>query len=88
MSPLAAVIGSSTRRLVPAPRGLSRKIRPPIASTRSFRPTSPVPRLKSAPPQPSSLTATRKTSSAYSTSTLTDEARACLATLVSASAAT
>src|SRR5271165_5085392 len=85
--PLVLVSGSSTRRVVPAPRGLSRKIRPPSASTRSLRPARPVPPVKPAPPAPSSLTATRRTSPATSTWTLTAEARACLAALVSASAA-
>ena len=61
--PFAAVSGSSTRRLVPPPRGLSRKSRPPSASTRSLSPTRPVPRVKSAPPTPSSRTARRRTAS-------------------------
>ena len=85
---LAEVSGSSTRRLVPAPAGLSRNIRPPSASTRSFRPARPVPPVKLAPPAPSSRIAMRSTSPATSASTLTAEARACLAALVSASATT
>ena len=78
--------GSSARRLVPPPGGLSRESRPPIASTRSFRPTRPVPRVKSAPPAPSSRTARRKKAAPASAVTVTAEARACLAALVSASA--
>src|SRR5271165_4565995 len=78
----ASVSGSSTRRAVPAVRGLSRKIRPSSASTRSLSPTRP------APPTPSSRTTTRSTSSAASAMTVTAEACACLAALASASETT
>src|SRR3954447_2539072 len=39
----SVVIGSSRRRVVPVSGGLSRRIRPPSASTRSLRPSNPVP---------------------------------------------
>jgi porphobilinogen deaminase-like protein len=48
--------GSSARRDVPAPAGLSRVMVPPSASTRSFSPMRPEPRTGSAPPVPSSRT--------------------------------
>ena len=84
----ASVSGSSTRRVVPATRGLSRKIRPSSASTRSLSPTKPVPPVKPAPPAPSSRTTTRSTSSAASAMTVMAEACACLAALASASETT
>src|SRR5258708_1646071 len=47
-----------TSRVVPAPGGLSIRRWPPSASARSLSPTRPEPRLKSAPPRPSSRTRT------------------------------
>jgi phosphoserine phosphatase RsbU/P len=49
-------IGSVARSEVPTPAGLSMVNVPPSASTRSLRPTRPVPRTGSAPPSPSSRT--------------------------------
>src|SRR3954464_5913261 len=81
------VIGSSAVRLVPPPSGLVSPSRPPSASTRSLSPTRPVPPPTTAPPVPSSVTVTRSRLPATSARMLTAEARACLAALVSASAA-
>ena len=80
--------GSSTVTSVPPSRGLSRRMRPPMASRRSLRPSRPLPRVKSAPPMPSSRTEMRRMSSTHPTSTVTAEAFACFAALVSVSATT
>ena len=80
-----ASTGSFTSREVPCPVRLSSCSVPPLASTRSLRPTSPEPRTGSAPPTPSSLMNSRTSPSSVSTRTSTTEALACLATLVSAS---
>src|SRR3954453_2619925 len=45
----ASLRGSSRRRVVPALGGLWRSIRPPSASARSLRPSSPVPPARVAP---------------------------------------
>src|SRR5437867_8883911 len=77
--------GSSASTVVSAPGAVCTWSRPPSASTRSLSPTSPDPPPRSAPPRPSSRTRTRTAPSTVSTSTSTLEARACLATLASAS---
>lgn len=52
--------GSSRSSRVPSPGRLCSRNVPPMASTRSFRPTRPEPCLGSAPPTPSSLTESRR----------------------------
>src|SRR5215469_14653096 len=79
--------GSSTSITVPAPAGLSTVSRPSTPDTRSARPDRPRPR-GSAPPIPSSRITTESVSPLRSTDTTARVARACLATLVSASATT
>ena len=86
--PGSSEAGSSTRTAVPASGSLSTANRPPRASTRSLSPTRPDPRSKAAPPMPSSRTPTRRMPSSISTSTLTEEAFACLAAFVSVSETT
>src|SRR5205823_2032387 len=66
--------GSSTRRRVPFPRGLSTNSAPPTAETRSKRPRRPEPRDGSAPPTPSSTTSTTRWPSRRSARTVTDDA--------------
>jgi len=85
---LPSSTGNSTSSDVPAPGGLSSEILPPIASARSFRPSSPDPSAGSAPPRPSSRTATRRIPSRASTATCTPDAQACFATFASASETT
>jgi hypothetical protein len=68
---------------VPAPGGLWSSRRPSSVSTRSASPRSPVPRLESAPPMPSS---TSTCPFSRTTRTLASDACAYLATFVRASA--
>jgi hypothetical protein len=77
--------GSWTCRVVPWPGGLSTKMVPLRASTRSLRPMMPEPRLGSAPPTPSSLMERVRAPSRASAHTSMTEARAYLAALVIAS---
>ena len=67
--------------------GLSIRSHPPSAATRSASPSSPWP-SGSAPPTPSSRTSMRSVPSPIATVTSARVARACLTTLVSASATT
>src|ERR1700731_4006631 len=73
-----ASIGRLTVRCVPAPGGLWIEIVPPSASPRSLIPIRPDPFDGSAPPVPSSLTETWRTSPAVSSLTWTADAFACL----------
>jgi RsiW-degrading membrane proteinase PrsW (M82 family) len=84
----AGARGSRTSTEVPSPAGLTMVMVPPMASTRSRSPRSPVPLERSAPPTPSSLTERWTAPSEVSALSHATEARACLATLASASATT
>src|SRR2546426_3537368 len=70
---------------VPWPGGLSTRRSPPRAAALSASPHSPEPRPASAPPIPSSITATSRWESERATVIVTDDARACFAVLASAS---
>jgi hypothetical protein len=72
----------------PPAGGLSKVSFPPRASTRSVSPTRPDPPAGLAPPTPSSCTETRRSPLSTSASILTNDACACLAAFVSASATT
>jgi hypothetical protein len=80
--------GSRTSTEVPSPAGLTMVMVPPMASTRSRSPRSPLPLERSAPPTPSSLTESWTAPSEVSALSRATEARACLAALASASATT
>ena len=87
---VAAQTGISAWTVVPDP-GLDRTVsRPPRVSTRSWSPRRPEPPVSEVAPRPSSRTLTRRCGPAgaptVSTVTVTSEAWACLAALVSASA--
>jgi hypothetical protein len=85
---LARLTGSLTRIDVPRPGWLLISIEPPIASTRSTSPVNPEPLEASAPPLPSSLTVSSSQPSRRLALSKARDASACLAVLVSASAAT
>jgi hypothetical protein len=68
--------------------GLAISKTPPTALTRSWRPTSPEPRLESTPPMPSSVTLSQVRMPSVARSMCTVSARACLSTLVNASETT
>jgi hypothetical protein len=78
--------GSSAWTAVPSPGALMIVRDPLAASTRSSRPVSPVPRVASAPPTPSSRISMTRVSPSRSTLTLAFRARECLTAFVSDSA--
>jgi len=75
--------GMVTCTEVPPPRGLTRRMVPPNASTRSSRPISPESRRGSAPPTPSSTTETSTARSSARTDTSILEAFPCFAAALS-----
>src|SRR5438309_2518123 len=77
--------GSLAITCVPPPWGLSTVSAPPTAAALSASPHSPDPRAASAPPTPSSRTLTSRCPSHRATAIVTEDARACLAALTSAS---
>ena len=81
-----ATDGITATTRVPLPGGLSTVRVPPSVSTRSASPRSPVPRIGSAPPVPSSATSTLMPPESAPTETVTCEADAYFATFASASA--
>jgi hypothetical protein len=82
---VAAEAGSTATILVPDPSGLSTSKRPPTASTRSRRPTSPDPAVSVAPPRPSSAISIRRWRREVTARTSILVAPACLLALASAS---
>jgi hypothetical protein len=80
--------GSSAVTIVPAPGGLATMTLPPSAVTRSPMPSSPAPSEITAPPMPLSRMATTSLLLRLPALTVTAEALACFAELVSASLAT